>query len=162
MLNTIADILIELAQMIIMQTIFNALKSAAENSGGAWGQIINAVANYLHVGGVVGSGAGRRSSVPSFVFDNAPRYHSGGVAGLAPDEVPAVLKRNEEVLTEDDPRHRFNGGTAGGAAPNVDVSITNAIDSASVFAAGANSRDGRTAIFNLIKADRATYRKLLA
>lgn len=161
-LNTIADILIELAQMIIMQTIFNALKQAAENSGGAWGQIINAVANYLHVGGVVGAGAGRRSSVPSFVFDNAPRYHSGGVAGLAPDEVPAVLKRNEEVLTEDDPRHRFNGGMAGGAAPNVDVSITNAIDSASVFAAGANSRDGRTAIFNLIKADRATYRKLLA
>ena len=161
-LNTIADILIQLAQMIIQQAIFNALKAAAENSGGGWGAIISQVAGYLHVGGLVGSGAGRRSSVPSYVFENAPRYHSGGVAGLAPDEVPTVLKRNEEVLTENDPRHRFNGGMAGGAAPNVDVSITNAIDSASVFAAGANSRDGRTAIFNLIKADRATYRKLLA
>ena len=160
-LNTIADILIELAQMIIQQALFNALKAAAENSSG-WGAIISQVAGYLHVGGLVGSGAGRRASVPSYVFDNAPRYHSGGVAGLAPDEVPSVLKRNEEVLTEDDPRHRFNGGMNPAGAPNVDVSITNAIDSASVFAAGANSRNGRTAIFNLIKADRATYRKLLA
>ncbi|MGH8074283.1 MAG: tape measure protein [Lysobacter sp.] len=161
-LNTIADILIELAQMIIMQTIFNALKSAAENAGGGWGAVISQVAGYLHVGGVVGSGAGRRSSVPAYVFENAPRYHNGGVAGMAPDEVPSVLKRNEEVLTEDDPRHRFNGGLNPAGAPSVDVSITNAIDSASVFSAGANSRAGRTAVFNLIKADRATYRKLLA
>ena len=36
-LNTIADILIQLAQMIIQQAIFNALK-AAENSGGGWGR----------------------------------------------------------------------------------------------------------------------------
>lgn len=162
-LNTIADILIELAQMIIQQAIFNALKNAAESGGGGmWSSIIGSIAGYLHTGGLVGTGAGRRASVPSYVFDHAPRYHNGGVAGLAPDEVPSVLKRNEEVLTEDDPRHRFNGGLDPAGAPNVDLSITNAIDSASVFSAGANSRSGRTAIFNLIKADRATYRKLLA
>lgn len=161
-LNTIADILIQLAQMIIQQAIFNALKAAAENSGGGWGQIISAVASYLHVGGVAGSGSGRRSSVPAYVFEAAPRYHTGGVAGLAPDEVPAVLKRNEEVLTEDDPRHRFNGGMAGGAQPAMDVSIINTIDSESVVAAGANTRAGRQSIFNAIKADRSSYKKLLA
>lgn len=162
-LNTIADILIQLAQMIIQQAIFNALKAAAENSGGGgWGQIISAVASYLHVGGLAGSGSGRRSSVPAYVFEAAPRYHTGGVAGLAPDEVPAVLKRNEEVLTEDDPRHRFNGGMAGGAQPAMDVSIINTIDSESVVAAGANTRAGRQSIFNAIKADRSSYKKLLA
>lgn len=161
-LNTIADILIQLAQMIIQQAIFNALKAAAENSDGGWGQIISAVASYLHVGGLAGSGSGRRSSVPAYVFEAAPRYHTGGVAGLAPDEVPAVLKRNEEVLTEDDPRHRFNGGMAGGAQPAMDVSIINTIDSESVVAAGANTRAGRQSIFNAIKADRSSYKKLLA
>lgn len=162
-LNTIADILIQLAQMIIQQAIFNALKAAAENSGGGtWGTIINAVASYLHVGGLVGSGSGRRSSVPSYVFDNAPRYHNGGVAGLAPDEMPAVLKRNEEVLTEDDPRHRFNGGGMGAGGITNEVSIINTIDSESVVAAGANTRSGRQSIFNAIKADRASYKKLLA
>lgn len=162
-LNTIADILIQLAQMIIQQAIFNALKAAAENSGGGWGAIISQVASYLHVGGLVGSGAGRRSSVPSYVFEAAPRYHSGGVAGLAPDEMPAVLKRNEEVLTEDDPRHRFNGGLNGGAGGITnEVSIINTIDSESVVAAGANTRAGRQSIFNAIKADRSSYKKLLA
>jgi hypothetical protein len=38
------------------------------------------------------------------------RYHTGGIAGLKADEVPAVLKRGEEVLTQADPRHRDNGG----------------------------------------------------
>lgn len=161
-LNTIADILIQLAQMIIQQAIFNALKAAADNSGGGWGAIISQVAGYLHTGGVVGSGAGRRGSVPSYVFDSAPRYHNGGVAGLAPDEVPSVLKRNEEVLTEDDPRHRFNGGMEGGGGVTNEVSIINSIDSESVVAAGANTRAGRQAIFNVIKADRSTYKKLLA
>lgn len=161
-LNTIADILIQLAQMIIQQAIFNALKAAAENSGGGWGAVISQIAGYLHVGGLVGSGAGRRGSVPAYVFENAPRYHSGGIAGLAPDEVPTVLKRNEEVLTENDPRHRFNGGMEGGTQPAMDVSIINTIDSESVVAAGANTRSGRQAIFNAIKADRSSYKKLLA
>lgn len=161
-LNTIADILIQLAQMIIQQAIFNALKQAAENSGGGYGAIISAVAGYLHTGGLVGSGAGRRASVPSYVFDNAPRYHNGGIAGLKPNEQPAILENNEEVLTENDPRHRFNGGGQGQGNVVNDISIINSIDSESVVAAGANTRQGRTAIFNAIKADRNTYRKLLA
>jgi hypothetical protein len=54
------------------------------------------------------------------------RYHGGGIAGLRPDEVPAILQRGEEVLTADDPRHRANGGVGG------DVHLKNviALDSA--------------------------------
>jgi hypothetical protein len=45
------------------------------------------------------------------------RYHTGGIAGLKADEVPAVLKRGEEVLTQADPRHRDNQGGTGAARP---------------------------------------------
>jgi hypothetical protein len=43
-------------------------------------------------------------------WSEVERYHTGGIAGLAADEVPAVLKKGEEVLTEADPRHRDNFG----------------------------------------------------
>lgn len=56
----------------------------------------------FHDGGVVGID-GTRRVVPAEVFLDAPRYHSGAVAGgmrFANDEVPAVLKRKELVMTE--------------------------------------------------------------
>lgn len=56
----------------------------------------------LHDGGIVG-GNGPRRAVPAEVFLDAPRYHSGGMAGgmkFANDEVPAILRRGEVVLTE--------------------------------------------------------------
>ncbi len=43
-----------------------------------------------HAGGTVGQASVTRT-VPSWVFAGAPRYHGGGIAGLRPDEVPAIL-----------------------------------------------------------------------
>jgi tape measure domain-containing protein len=131
-LNSIAQILSELARMLIMQALFNALKNAASGAGGGvWGGIINGLANLLggkmHSGGLVGAGGAQPMRVPAYVFANAPRYHSGGIAGMKPDEVATVLQRNEEVLTEDDPRHRFNGGGASGA-PIVKLTNVNTFD----------------------------------
>lgn len=66
---------------------------------------------FLHQGGIAG------------LDGKATRYHSGGVAGLAPDEVPAILRRGEEVLTRRDPRHRANSGQPdrGGGAVFIDL-----------------------------------------
>lgn len=64
-----------------------------------------------HQGGIVGLGA-QGVRVPAYAFDHAPRYHAGGLAGLMPGEVPAILKAGEEVLTASDPRHVLNGGGA--------------------------------------------------
>ncbi len=50
-----------------------------------------------HQGGVVGGAAPQRA-VPISAFAGAPRYHSGGIAGLSSDEVPAILQRGEVVL----------------------------------------------------------------
>ena len=53
----------------------------------------------LHSGGTAGrDGYGHSRSVSPAVFAGATRYHSGGVAGLKPDEVPAILQRGEVVI----------------------------------------------------------------
>ena len=38
--------------------------------------------------------------VNAIAFANAPRFHAGGVAGIRPNEVPAILKQGEFVFTE--------------------------------------------------------------
>jgi hypothetical protein len=51
------------------------------------------------------------------VFLDVPRYHKGGMAGSMPfasDEVPAVLRRGEMVLTE---RQQAAVANRGNAAP---------------------------------------------
>ena len=53
---------------------------------------------FLHDGGIAGKDGVRRP-VPTAVFASAPRLHRGGYAGLAPDEVPAILQVGERVLS---------------------------------------------------------------
>jgi hypothetical protein len=72
-------------------------------------QVTAAAASFHHEGGIVGSSK-RRRDVSPLAFVGAPRYHNGGIAGLAPDERATILKKGEEVLTETDSRHRANGG----------------------------------------------------
>lgn len=70
---------------------------------------------YGHGGGIAGSLNSSRMVNPG-VFAHAQKYHGGGLAG---DEVPAILRKREEILTEDDPRHRDNWKGGGGRAVNV-------------------------------------------
>jgi hypothetical protein len=52
----------------------------------------------FHAGGLIGAPAPQRL-VPALAFADAPRLHAGGMAGLRPDEVPAILQRGEMVLS---------------------------------------------------------------
>ncbi len=76
----------------------------------------------LHAGGIAGRDASFHRRVPAAAFDGAPRLHGGGLA-LGPDEMAAILRRGEEVLTEADPRHRRNLGRDP-APPQVVVQLT--------------------------------------
>lgn len=93
-----------------------------------------------HTGGIVGTDTGQ-SFVNPLVFNNAPRYHGGGIAGLKPNEVPTVLLKGEEVLTEDSPRHikNFNGGSGGG---NTVVNVYNNADGTKATATKRDTQDG--------------------
>src|SRR5690606_4483199 len=82
-------------------------------------------ASVLHAGGDVGAAAPTRM-VPALAFAGAPRLHSGGWAGLKPDEVPAILQRGERVLS----RREVALSGRGGAQQSVNVTnVTRDADS---------------------------------
>lgn len=105
-----ADFLREIVMMIAKQQILKALQSTGW--GGAVAGAVGAAVK--HSGGVVGETSNRNRNVSPFVFMGAPRYHAGGVAGLAPDEYATILQKNEEVLSAGDPRNILNGGGQSG------------------------------------------------
>ncbi len=71
----------------------------------------------FHAGGIVGAPGGARRAVPPAIFAQARRWHTGGVVGIGPREMPAILEKGEEVLTARDPRHRDNLARMPGALP---------------------------------------------
>jgi hypothetical protein len=85
------------------------------------------------------------------------------MAGLKPNEVPAILERGEEILTRDDPRHMMNGGGQGGAAaPSVmNTKIINAFDASSFLSEALNGRVGEQAILNFVRANSGAVRGAL-
>lgn len=129
---------------------------------GFFGQLGGAAAaSVFHTGGIVGQGSGAQRRVSPLAFVGATRYHSGGVVGLRPDEMPAVLRKGEEVLTASDPRHRNNGG---GAAPvqKQPINVINTIDTDSLAQAALSSPSGTTAVLNIIRANKNAIKGALA
>ncbi len=144
-----ADFLRQIANMIVQQLILNMVGggSAGGGQGGIGGFIAGLVsAPTKHTGGPVNSGGGLRTVGP-WDFVGAMRYHGGGIAGLAPDEVPAILLRNEEVLTEDDPRHRANGGLGGGGGS---VKVINNFDPADLLDKALATESGERTFMNFV------------
>lgn len=152
-----ADFLRQIAQMIIQQAILNALQGVG-GGGGIGGTIANAVnAMVRHDGGIAG-GAGRTRMVNPAIFAGAPRYHTGKGMGLKPNEVPAILEADEEVLTRQDPRHVANGG---GGSTGTSVKVVNVIDPGDVMEAGLATEAGERAHLNFVMNNRSKIRGAL-
>lgn len=111
--------------------------------------------SFFHSGGIAGSGSGRHSVNP-MAFIGAPKYHGGGVAGLASNETPAILELGEEILTRQDPRHRFNGGGQG----DMNLSL-NLIDDPDRIGQTLAGPAGEKALTVMISRNPAKFRKLL-
>jgi tape measure domain-containing protein len=107
----------------------------------------------FHSGGVVGQGGMRRSADSSW-FANAPRMHSGGVAGLKSDEVPAILQRGEKVTAKNVPDK--------GAQRTPQIAIRNILvdDTAGIHAAMASS-EGEKIVLTHIKRNAGTVRSVV-
>ncbi len=91
----VTSILADLAQLSARRFILGPLANLLSGALGSLGGIFAPV---LHSGGIAGGAAPTRM-VPAATFAGAPRMHSGGWAGLRPDEVPAILQRGERVLS---------------------------------------------------------------
>ena len=110
MLGLLQDIGAVVAKALIMRALFG---------GGEGGGLLGGLFGAMHEGGPVGAFSGVRAVDPS-VFANAPRYHSGGVAGLQPNEVPAILEAGEVVIPKD---ARRRGGTEAAAGDTYNITI---------------------------------------
>lgn len=96
--DALADALDRLAQKILdnsIDTLFAGLGTSTASKGIFGGSILPGI---LHSGGIAGNDNYPHRAVSPAVFAGAPRYHGGGIAGLKPDEVPAILQRGERVL----------------------------------------------------------------
>ena len=130
--------------------------STGGDIGGIFGDFIGGIKSFLfHQGGIVGAG-GTMMRVSPLAFANAPRYHAGGIAGLAPDEVPAVLRKGEEVLTETNPRHINN---AAGGKMGVNVTIVDNRDSLGSYL---SSSEGNWSLIAQIERNSGTIKRLLS
>jgi len=107
-LGKVADKLLEMA----LNSLFSGTGS---RGGGLLGGVL--IPGILHSGGVAGKdGYGHGRAVSPSVFTGAKRYHRGGVAGLQPGEVPAILQKGEVVL----PR----GAQMGAQPQQVEVTVS--------------------------------------
>jgi len=91
--NLLKRMAAELAASQLLNLLFGASYTTTGELGGLFGSL-------FHGGGTVGDSAPQRAVSP-LAFVGAPRLHSGGIAGLSSDEVPAILKRGEVVMTPD-------------------------------------------------------------
>lgn len=158
-----ADFLRQIAQMILKQVILNMLQSAMGGSGGKGGGVGATIASavsglFRHSGGMVGSGGGYKP-VPLSAFAGATRYHTGGIAGLKPDEVPSILKRGEEVLTAGDPRHRANGG---GQQAGGNVKVVNVFDPAELLDRALGTSGGEKVLLNFVNRNSSAFKAALS
>ena len=155
----IATIMQVIAQLMVQYAIQSMLGMVSGGASTAVGAIIGGV---KHDGGLIGSSGGRSRSLPGWMFGGAMKYHTGGVIGLKPNEVPIIAEKGEEMLTANDPRHRNNigkgsGVSATGSQPR--VTINNVIDAPSIASALEGS-DGERVIMNHIRANRAEIKSM--
>lgn len=145
-------------------TLMAANAASAGGGGGAEAGVGNAaswLAGLFHTGGIAGSASQSRTVYPG-LFNGATRYHLGGIAGLMPGEIPAILQCGEEILTKDDPRHIFNGGGGASApAPVVNVKTVNVFDPADALERALSTTVGEQVLVNHVRKHGSTLRAAL-
>lgn len=158
----IRDILSIITKLLVQYAISKAISGLAGGGGGFLGFASKAVTGgVFHDGGEVGGPAPQRAMSPS-MLTSARRYHSGGVAGLSPGEVPAILQRGEHVSTRkqaSDQKRRMMGKDKPATAKQTGSTIINLFDPQQVPAMLAQNPG---AILNVIAMNKSTVRRVLS
>ena len=112
-----------------------------------------------HTGGIVGSGKLPSRMVHPGIFANARKYHGGGTAGLKTNEVPAILKKGEAVLTENQQSLVAAAMTPSGGG---DVAIRNVlVVDPNFISDGLSSAEGEKSLLSFVTKNRVSLRQTL-
>jgi TP901 family phage tail tape measure protein/lambda family phage tail tape measure protein len=105
-----------------LENVFGAIGNNLFGGGGTIQDAGGGPVQIAHTGGVIGIDHLAARSVDPAVFNNAPRFHSGGVVG---NEVPIIAKRGETVFTPGQMRALGAGllGARRGQKPEVKVVV---------------------------------------
>ncbi|HJP53892.1 MAG TPA: phage tail tape measure C-terminal domain-containing protein, partial [Rhodospirillales bacterium] len=105
-----------------LENVFGSIGSNLFGGGGTIQDAGGGPVQIAHTGGVIGIDHLAARSVDPVVFNNAPRFHSGGVVG---NEVPIIAKRGETVFTPGQMRALGAGllGARRGQKPEVKVVV---------------------------------------
>lgn len=163
-LQAAADFLRQIAQMIIQQAILNAIGGgsgggAGAGGGGVGGSIASIISGlFRHDGGMVGSGGGFKSAPAAAFGPGTYRYHVGGIAGLKPGEIPAVLKRGEVVDPGDG---SVFGEVFGGKQGAGSLKIVNVFDPADMLDKGLATEAGEKVQMNFFRRNAGAIKAIL-
>jgi DNA repair ATPase RecN len=158
----VASFLRDIALMIIKLMIFKALAGSGNPVLAGVGKAGLGSMGVKHSGGVIGRPGGRVRRVSTALFANAPRYHNGGLPGLASDEYATILQKNEEVLAADSPRNILNGGAGlGGAQPTERGLRLVLVDDRAKVAEAMASAEGDDVIVQSIRRNAPTIKQFL-
>ncbi|MDQ0836982.1 peptidoglycan DD-metalloendopeptidase family protein [Sphingomonas faeni] len=155
-LDFAANFLRLIYQMILQQIALNIAKGILSAVGVAVPTPVPA----NHTGGIAGQNTSGTRLMSPDVFAAAARFHTGGIAGLRPDEVPIIAQKGEEILTRGDPRHRANGGLGDGGVP-VNLKVVNAIDAGDFVSKGLDTGVGGKALLNYIRANSGAVKQAI-
>lgn len=127
-LLSVANTLIQMVTKQLVTNAFGALlggtgglggAGASTKSGGLLGGML--IPGILHDGGLAGNAPSSGRLLPSDIFVNAPRFHSGKPAYLGPNEMPAIIDKREEVDYPSNLAAKYGGGSG---PRTVEVSMT--------------------------------------
>jgi murein DD-endopeptidase MepM/ murein hydrolase activator NlpD len=155
-LDFAANFLRLISQMILQQIALNIAKGILTAVGVAVPTPVPA----NHTGGIAGQNTSGTRLMSPDVFAAAARFHTGGIAGLRPDEVPIIAQKGEEILTRGDARHRANGGLGGGGTA-VNLKVVNSIDAGDFVSKGLDTGVGGKAIMNFIRANSGAVKQAI-
>lgn len=155
--SIVNDILKMTTQMLVQYALGQAMGWFTGGAGGAAAAVGSAAVN--HDGGVIGE-AGPTRTVNLGAFQGAQRFHTGGVVGLQPGEVPVIAEKGETITTEDQERikARLRGDKAKSAATQVAVTNVNVVDSRMV---DEHMNKNPDAVLNVLSRNRARVKQIL-
>ncbi|WP_375782935.1 hypothetical protein ACE10Z_23765 [Bradyrhizobium sp. Pha-3] len=120
-------------QMIIKITIVEPLMRSLQSAAGGLGLFsfggsgggaastgaagVGGLGGLYHTGGIIGAEPTSMRYIHGAYFDDAPRFHTGGIAG---NEVPIIAQRGEGVFTPGQ-MAALGAGAGGGRSPQVTI-----------------------------------------